>query len=135
MSVGAVLLGHRHQRVSEGLRDWLQASFARVYIVGDPCSLVDGAQRLQPALVLFDTALAPSEVGPLVVQLHDAAPAARIVLLSGDHVTPTDLASLIPGRDGVVNIDALVRELSGAVDAVLAGRDLPAPMSALQRSA
>jgi len=54
---GGVLVGHAHQRLSEGLRHWLRASFDSVYMVGDRGSLVEGARRLQPALMVVDLAL------------------------------------------------------------------------------
>jgi DNA-binding NarL/FixJ family response regulator len=126
-SVGRVLVGHPHQRLSEGLRDWLQASFAGVFIVADRSSLLDGALKLQPALVIVDRTLAAGDVGGMLDELHRGAPASRILLISGSQVSDADLAALSPGRDGIAHTDALVRDLSAAVDAVLAGRDFVAP--------
>lgn len=120
---GGVLVGHPYQRVSEGLRDWLQASFAGVFIVADRPSLLDGAQKLQPALVIVDRTLAAGDVGGMVDELHRGAPASRILLISDSQVAGADLAALSPGRDGIVHTDAMVHNLSAAVDAVLAGRD------------
>jgi DNA-binding NarL/FixJ family response regulator len=126
-SVGGVLVGHPHQRLSEGLRDWLQASFAGVFIVADRSSLLDGAHKLQPALVIVDRTLAAGDVGSMLDELHRGAPTSRILLISGSQVSDADLAALSPGRDGIVHTDALVHDLSAAVDAVLTGRDFAAP--------
>jgi DNA-binding NarL/FixJ family response regulator len=124
--LGSVLVGHAHSRMSEGLRDWLQASFESVFIVADQPSLLDGAHKLQPALILVDTALATGHLAALMAQLHGLAPHSRIVLISGGAVSRSDLAALVPGRDGIVHTAALAHELPAAVEAVIADQDFKA---------
>jgi two-component system response regulator DesR len=119
---GGVLVGHAHQRLSEGLRHWLQASFDSVYMVGDRASLVEGARKLQPALMVVDLALAAGDLASLAAELHALAPGSRVLLLSDYDEAGADAAALSAGADGVVHLATLAAELSAAVDTVLAGR-------------
>lgn len=127
---GGVLVGQAHQRLSEGLRGWLQASFDGVFVVADRPSLVEGAHKLQPALVLVDLALAEGNLAALLAELHRCSPASRTLLLSDHEGAAVDAAALSAGADGVVHKASLAAELSAAVEAVLAGRRFPAPPGA-----
>jgi DNA-binding NarL/FixJ family response regulator len=127
---GGVLVGHAHQRLSDGLRGWLQASFDGVYMVADRNSLVEGAQRLQPLLVVVDLALAEGDLGRLLAELHALAPASRTLLLSDYDDAHVDAAALAAGAAGVVHKSSLATDLSPAVEAVLAGRSFTSPPGA-----
>jgi DNA-binding NarL/FixJ family response regulator len=127
---GCVLVAHGHQRMSEGLRGWLQAIFAGVFVVADQPSLIEGAHKLQPALVVIDLALAGGELPTLLAQLRGQAPASRTLLLSDYDDARADASILSAGADGVVHIATLAADLSTAVDAVLAGRRFTSPPSA-----
>jgi DNA-binding NarL/FixJ family response regulator len=119
---GCVLLAHGHQRLSEGLRGWLQAKFAGVFVVADQPSLIEGAHKLQPALVLIDLALAGGELPTLLAELRLHAPGAHTLLLSGHDDPRADASILSAGADGVVHTATLAADLSTAVDAVLGGQ-------------
>jgi DNA-binding NarL/FixJ family response regulator len=119
---GGVLVGHAHPRLSEGLRHWLQASFEAVYMVGDRASLIEGAQRLQPVLMVLDQALAEGDLAALSAELHRRAPDSRQLLLSDHADAGADAAALSAGVDGVVHMATLAAELGVAVDSVVAGR-------------
>lgn len=119
---GGVLVGHAHPRLSEGLRHWLQASFEAVFVVGDRASLLDGAMRLQPALMVVDLGLAEGDLAALSAELHRRSPASRLLLLSDYEDAGADAAALSAGVDGVVHRATLAAELFTAVDTVLAGR-------------
>jgi len=121
MRPGCALVGHAHQRVSEGLRGWLQASFEGVFMVADRPSLIEGAHKLQPALVVVDLALAEGQVGGLLAELRLQAPASRLLVLSDYDEVLADAAVLAAGADGVVHKSALAADLPAAIDAVLAG--------------
>lgn len=119
---GCVLLAHRHQRLSEGLRGWLQASFDGVFVVADRASLIAGAQRLQPVLLVVDLALAEGRLAALLAELQRQAPGSCTLLLSEHDDASADTAALAAGAAGVVHICSLATDLSIAVDTVLAGR-------------
>jgi DNA-binding NarL/FixJ family response regulator len=127
---GCALVGHAHQRLSDGLRGWLQATFDSVFIVADRLSLIEGAQRLQPALMLVDLALAEGDLAALAAELHALAPTSRMLLLSDYDDAGADAAALSAGADGVVHTARLAAELSAAVEAVLAGRRIAPPHAA-----
>ena len=119
---GGVLVGHPHQRLSEGLRGWLQASFDGVFMVADRSSLLDGAQRLQPALLVVDLSLAEGDVAALLAELRNQAPHSPTLLLSDYDDARIDAAALAAGAAGGVHKASLADELWRAVEAVLAGR-------------
>lgn len=124
---GGVLVGQAHQRLSEGLRGWLQASFDGVYMVADRSSLIEGAHRLQPALVVADLALAEGDVAALLTELHHQAPHSPTLLLSDYDDARIDAAALAAGAAGVVHKSSLAADLSAAVEAALAGPPLDPP--------
>ncbi len=116
-----VLLAERHHRLSEGLRGLLETAFKGVFVVADQTSLMEGAQRLAPALVVVDVSLAEGDIADLLHSIRDRAPAAKVLLLSV-HDEPTVVAAaLAAGADGLVLKRAIATELLPAVDALLAG--------------
>lgn len=122
-----VLVGHEHERLSEGVRARLLASFECAFIVGDAASLAAGAAKLQPQLVVLDLSLAGRRLGPLLAELRQLAPQSRVLVLSDYEDPRIDALILSDGADGVVHKSELAHDLSPAVDAVLAGRRFGAP--------
>lgn len=116
-----VLLGHAHQRLSEGLRACLQASFDGVFVVADTASLIVGARKLQPQLVVLDLALAEGRLADLMAELQRGAPRSRTLVLSDHEDVGVDASIRSAGADGVVHKVSLATELMPAVDAVLEG--------------
>jgi two-component system response regulator NreC len=127
---GCVVVAHGHQRLSEGLRGWLQAMFAGVFVVADRSSLIEGAHKLQPALLVIDLALAGGELPKLLAELRGQSPGSRTLLLSDHDDARADASILSAGADGVVHTATLAADLSTAVDAVLAGRRFISPPGA-----
>ena len=121
-SHGGVLVGQAHPRLSDGLRGWLQASFGELFMVADRASLLEGAQRLQPELMVVDLALAEGDFASLLAALRTHAPDSRTLLLSEYDDARLDAAALAAGAAGVVHKSSLAADLPHAVDAVLAGR-------------
>ena len=118
---GCLLVGSAHRQLSDGLRDWLQASFDAVFVVADRGSLIDGARRLQPVLVLVDLALAEGRLAALTAELRRHAPRCRTLVLV-DHDDAQVTASVIAaGADASVCLYSLAADLCTAIDAVLAG--------------
>ena len=119
---GSVLLAQPNQRLSEGLRDWLQTDFEGVFVVADRASLIEGVCKLQPTLVLIDLALAEGQLGSLLAQLLGQAPRSRLLVLSDYDDAGVDAVALAAGAHGVVRKASLAADLLPAVDAVLAGQ-------------
>ena len=122
-----VLLADRHHRLSEGVRGLLETAFSRVFMVADQTSLMDGATRLTPALVVVDVSLAHGDVADLLNSIRDRAPAARILLLSVHDEPAVVDAAFAAGADGLVLKRAIANDLLPAVDALLAGRRYVSP--------
>jgi DNA-binding NarL/FixJ family response regulator len=118
---GCVLLGERHYGLIEGIRGLLETAFERVFIVADEASLIEGAEKLQPDLVVTELALVASDLAGFVRRLHECAPGARLLLLSV-HEHPTIARSIsAAGADGFVAKRSIATDLLPAVEAVLAG--------------
>lgn len=117
-----VLLADRHHRLSEGVRGLLETEFGGVFMVADQASLIAGAQRLSPVLVVVDVALAEGDVAELLRSIHDRAPAAKVLLLSVHDEPSVASAAIAAGADGLVLKRSIATDLMPAVDALLAGR-------------
>ncbi len=124
-----VLLADRHHRLSEGIRGLLDTAFAGVFMVADQASLMEGAERLSPALVVVDVSLAQGDMSDLLHSIRDRAPSAKVLLLSvHDEPTVVD-AALAAGADGLVFKRAIATDLLPAVDALLAGHRYVSPVA------
>ena len=117
-----VLLADRHHRLSEGVRGLLDTVFGGVFMVADHASLMEGAQRLSPALVVVDVSLAGGDVADLLQSIRDRAPRAKVLLLSVHDEPAVALAALSAGADGLVFKRSIATDLLPAIDALLAGR-------------
>lgn len=117
-----VLLGERHHSLSDGVRGLLETAFSSVFMVANVTSLVEGAARIQPMLVVVDLALASGDLPRLVETLHERAPEAKVLLLSVHDEPAIATEALAAGADGLVLKRLISTDLLPAVDAVLAGR-------------
>jgi hypothetical protein len=63
-----VLLADRHHGLSEGIRGLLETAFSGVFMVADELSLIQGAEKLSPTLVVLDVSLAPVNLSGLLNQ-------------------------------------------------------------------
>lgn len=122
-----VLLADRHHRLSEGVRGLLETTFAGVFMVADQASLMEGAERLAPALVVVDASLAQGDLAELLCSIRARAPAARLLVLSVHDESAVVDAALAAGADGLVLKRAIATDLMPAVDALLAGRHYVSP--------
>jgi len=119
---GCVLLAERHYGLIEGIRGLLETVFQRVFMVADDASLMDGAARLQPDLVVADLSLAAGDLPDFVRRLRIHAPAAKVLMLSAYYHPTISRSISSAGADGFVAKRAIGTELLTAVDAVLAGQ-------------
>jgi two-component system secretion response regulator SsrB len=125
-----VLLADRHHGLSEGIRSLLETTFSSVFMVADEASLIEGAARLRPAVVVVDLSLGAGDMFGLVRKLRERAPGAKVLLLSV-HDEPTIARSAAAaGADGIVLKRAIATELLPAVDAILAGQRYVSPAEA-----
>ena len=122
-----VLLADRHHRLSEGVRGLLETIFRRVFMVADQDSLMEGAQRLSPALVVVDVSLARGDIADLLDSIRDRAPATKVLVLSVHDEPAIVAAALAAGADGLVLKRAIANDLLPAVDALLASRRYISP--------
>jgi len=125
-----VLLGAPDPRLAEGVRGLLESAFDGVFIVADRASLVTGAQRLEPSLVVIDVALARGDIAELLHAVRDRLPGARMLLLSAYDEPTVAVTAFAAGADGVVLKRAIATDLLPAVDELLAGRRYASPVAA-----
>jgi DNA-binding NarL/FixJ family response regulator len=126
MSVAAatacVLIADRHNGLFERIRGLLESTFDKVFLVTDKSSLIEGAMRLQPAVIVMDLSYAAGSLPSLMCELRDHAPTARLLLLSVHDEPSVVAAAIAAGADGLVLTRAIGRDLMPAIDALLAGQ-------------
>ncbi len=122
-----VLLADRHHGLIEGVRSLLGTVFETVVMVADVPSLLQGAERLQPALAIVDVSLGPGDAAALARQLHSRFPGLKVLFLTV-HDEPTIAATLMEaGAAGIVLKREIAGHLLAAVDAVLSSRTYVSP--------
>ena len=120
--MNCVLLADRHHELSEGVRGLLGTMFAGVFTVADEASLMEGAARIRPTVIVVDLSLAGGDIVGFLAALRRQAPAAKVLLLSVYDEPTVASAALTAGADGVVLTRAIATDLLEAVEAILAGR-------------
>ena len=117
-----VLIADRHHGLFEGIRGLLETTFDKVFLVTDKVSLLEGAARLQPTVIVMDISYAAGDLPDLMRELRQQAPAAKLLFLSV-HDEPTVVTvARAAGADGLVLKRAIGQDLMPAIDALLAGR-------------
>jgi len=117
-----VLIADRQNGLYGLMRGLLATAFDQVFLVSDKSSLIEGAGRLQPTLIVIDLSYAAGDLSGLMHELRDHAPATKLLLLSV-HDEPTVVAAAVAaGADGLVLKRAIARDLMPAIDALLAGK-------------
>jgi DNA-binding NarL/FixJ family response regulator len=122
-----VLLADRHQRLSEGVRGLLEMVFNGVFVVADKTSLLEGAARLLPELIVVDLSLAQGDLGDLLASLRVRAPEAKILLLSVHDELAVAADAIAAGADGLVLKRAIATDLLPAVSALADGEHYVSP--------
>jgi DNA-binding NarL/FixJ family response regulator len=120
-AASCVLLADRHHRLIEAVRDMLEADFATLFIVAGESSLLEGASRLQPSVVIVDLSIVSARAREVLRDIRECSPHSRTLLLSVHDQASAARFALEAGADGVVLKRALATDLVPAVDAVLAG--------------
>ena len=122
-----VLLADRHHGLRDSVRGLLEAEFDTVFMVATEAALLEGAERLQPAVVVFDLSMRHGDLSGLVARVRARAPGAKVLLLSVHDERTVAESALVAGADAVVLKRSLATDLMPAVDAVLAGQRLLSP--------
>jgi DNA-binding NarL/FixJ family response regulator len=125
--MSCVLLADRHHRLAEGVRDMLETSFDTLFIVADEHSLVQGAARLRPAVVIVDLSLIPGRLPEILGRLRASSPGTKTLLLTVHDQASVARYGLEAKADGVVLKRAIAADLLTAIDVVLAGRRFLSP--------
>ncbi|MDM0068391.1 response regulator transcription factor [Variovorax sp. J31P207] len=117
-----VLLADRHHGLRDSVRGLLETQFDSVFMVANEAALLEGAERLGPAVVLVDMSLSGGDLSGLLKRIGSLAPDAKLLLLSVHDERTVAEAALVAGADAVVLKRCLATDLMPAVDAVLAGQ-------------
>ena len=116
-----MILADRLTPLADRLRELLRESFGAVFTVGDSRSLLGGAKRLQPNVIIVDLSFGEQGTAPLIRQLKAEVPNARIIALTLYEDRAIAEAAMAEGADGVVLKRSIGDDLLPAVDAVLSG--------------
>jgi len=126
-TTGCVLLADRHHGLSEGVRGLLETTFDTVFMVGDESSLLDGAQRLKPPVVIVDVVFAAGDLQGLLGRVIVRSPQSKIVVLTVYDAASVADSALRGGAHGVVLKRCIATDLLSAIDEVRAGRTYVSP--------
>lgn len=116
-----VLLADRHHGLRDGVRGLLETTFETVFMVADEASLLEGAGRLKPAVVVVDLSLSRGDVASLLGRLATGSPGSKVLVLTVHDEPTVAAAALSAGAGAVVLKRRLATDLLPAIDALLAG--------------
>jgi len=77
-----VLLADAHQGLRDGVRGLLETEFETVFMVADEASLLEGAGRLKPAIVVVDLSLAAGDLRGLLARVIERTPGSKVLMLT-----------------------------------------------------
>ena len=91
-------------------------------MVANEISLLDGTERLEPAVVVLDLSLSAGDMRGLLARVAKRSPKSKLLVLSVHDEPSVADAVFAAGADAVVLKRTLASDLMPAVDALLAGR-------------
>ena len=118
-SRSCAILADRHRDFSDGMRSLLKSAVQTVYVVADSDTLLEGAKRLRPVLIIMDLSFANNEFQRLIRSIFEVSPASRVIVLTAHDELSTTRLTLEQGAAGVVLKRCAGRDFLPAVDAVL----------------
>jgi two-component system secretion response regulator SsrB len=118
------LLGNRHDALNEGLRGLLETMFDAVFTACDGASLLEGAARLRPDVIVADLALVQSDGLDLIRKLRAKADEAQLIVITSHDDSNVEVAVLAAGADCVIVKRAIATDLLPAIDHMRARRTL-----------
>ena len=116
-----VLLADRHHGLRDSVRGLLETEFETVFMVADEASLLEGAGRLRPTIVVLDLTLAGGDMHGLLARVGARAPGAKVLMLSVHDEPTVAEAAMTAGADAVVLKRSLATDLMPAIAALRAG--------------
>jgi len=122
-----VLLADRHHGLRDSVRGLLETEFDTVFMVADEASLLEGAGRLRPAIVMLDMSLCGGDMGGLLERVRARSPASRVVMLTVHDERTVAQAALLAGAGAVVMKRSLSTDLHPALDALREGKQYLSP--------
>ena len=122
-----VLLADRHHGLRDSVRGLLETEFDTVFMVATEASLLEGAGRLNPAIVMVDLSLSAGDLIGLLRRIGARAPGVKVLLLSVHDERTVAESAVTAGADAVVLKRCLATDLMPAVDAVIAGQRYLSP--------
>ena len=122
-----VLLADRHHGLRDGVRGLLETEFETVFMVADEASLLEGAGRLKPAIVVVDLSLAAGDLPGLLARVTERSPGSKVLMLTVHDEATVAQAALAAGAAGVVLKSKLATDLLPAVEALRAGKRYLSP--------
>jgi DNA-binding NarL/FixJ family response regulator len=128
--LSCVLLADRHHGLTESVRGLLETAFETVVMVADETSLLDGAARLQPDVVVVDLSLARDSSLGWLRAVRQRSPDLKVIVLSVHGEQAVRRAVMEAGADAFVLKRAIATDLMPAVEAVREGWDTKAERGA-----
>ena len=101
--------------------------FETVFMVADEASMLEGAGRLNPAIVVVDLSLSGGDMRGLLDRLRTRAPASKVVMLTVHDEPTVAQAALGAGANAVVLKRDLSTDLQPAFDALREGDQYLSP--------
>jgi DNA-binding NarL/FixJ family response regulator len=123
-----VLLADRHLGLRDGVRGLLETEFETVFMVADEVSLLEGAGRLNPPIVVLDLSLAAGDLRGLLARVNERSPRSKVLMLTVHDEVSVAEAVLGAGAEAVVLKSRLSTDLLPAVDALRAGKRYLSPV-------
>jgi DNA-binding NarL/FixJ family response regulator len=96
-------------------------------MVADEASVVEGAARLKPTVVVLDLSLAHGDLRALLARLAERSPGSKVLMLTVHDEATVAQAALAAGAAGVVLKSKLATDLLPAVEALRAGKRYLSP--------
>jgi len=124
---GSAILADRHTALSEGVRGLLETTFQTVYTVADAKSLLEGAERLSPALIVLDLSLGGNEFSLLMNEIHQLSPETPVLVLSVHDQAIVARTALACGAQSIVLKRCIGSDFLTAISAVLCGEKYVSP--------
>lgn len=122
-----VLLADRHHQLIECVRDMLETKFETLFIVAGVDSLIEGATRLHPKIMIVDQSLAAGHLPDLLRRVRTCSPHTKLLILTNHDQASVAQFAIEAGADGVVLKRSIADDLYAAIDAMLADRGFVSP--------